>query len=280
MQKVVSSKFAAKIQILEKLSELPDLVPCKDIDIPDEILEYHVIMVADINCRYNEKLYPDDKMEVGQREATKDDTMTSKSLNKKREGHRKEKLFGKDMSLVTEGAVETPDPILSLIMYLKTNALDEEELFRKSAPASEIADLKDRLDKDMEVQWSKFDVPTLAGLLKAYVRELPSPLIPASCYIHLTDITRLEGQQSIIEHIRDRFLSQIDAQPLALLAEIMSLLKCTVEHSARNGMSMRSVVTVWTPNLIRHEDPAEEMRRMSASQRLVQCMIEYYDDLF
>lgn len=41
MQKVVSSKFAAKMQILEKLSELPDLVPCEHIDIPDEIIEYH-----------------------------------------------------------------------------------------------------------------------------------------------------------------------------------------------------------------------------------------------
>lgn len=219
-------------------------------------------------------------MELGQREATKDDAMTSKSMNKRREGRRKEKLFGKDMSIVTEGAIETPDPILSLIMYLKTNALDEEELFRKSAAATEIADLKDRLDKDMEVQWSKFDVPTLAGLLKAYVRELPSPLIPASTYIHLTDLTRLEGKSSLIEHIHDRFLTQIDPQPLALLREIMSLCKCTVEHAARNGMSMKSVVTVWTPNLIRHEDAAEEMRRMAASQRLVQCMIEYYDDLF
>lgn len=206
--------------------------------------------------------------------------MTSKSLNKKREGHRKEKLFGKDMSAVTEGAIETPDPILSLIMYLKTNALDEEELFRKSAPATEIADLKDRLDKDMEVQWSKYDVPTLAGLLKAYVRELPDPLIPQSTYIHLADLNHLEGERSIIEHIREHMLSKIDAQPLALLSEIVSLLKCTVEHSARNGMSMRSVVTVWTPNLIRHEDPAEEMRRMSSSQKLVKSMIEFYDDLF
>ena len=42
MQKVVSSKFAAKMELVEKLSLLPDLVPCEEIDIPQEIIEYYL----------------------------------------------------------------------------------------------------------------------------------------------------------------------------------------------------------------------------------------------
>jgi hypothetical protein len=230
--------------------------------------------------RYNTKQYPDDQIEMGERQSNPDPTTTSKSHNKKRQGRRKEKLFGKSMSVVSEGTFETPDPILSLIMYLQTNALDEEELFRKSASTAEITSLKNRLDNDLEVRWSEYDIPTLAGLLKAYVRELPDPLIPPTTYIHLSDLNSLDSRPSLLEHIRTFFLSAVPPQSMSLLAEIIGLLKATIEHSARNGMSMKSVVTVWTPNLIRHEDVEEEVRRIPASQKLVRCLIEFYDDLF
>lgn len=39
MQKIVSSKFAAKIETVDRLSQLPDKVPIENIDIPDEVLK-------------------------------------------------------------------------------------------------------------------------------------------------------------------------------------------------------------------------------------------------
>lgn len=201
-------------------------------------------------------------------------------MNKKRAGRRKEKLFGKDLSAVTGGVVETPAPILSLITYLRNNALDEPSLFRSSPSKDDIEVLKERLDKDMEVQWNKFDIATLAGLLKAYVRELPEPLIPTRTYIYLADVLRIEGRVPLCQYLRQSFLDSIDESSMVLLREVIGLLRDVLEHSARNKMNMKGLTTIWAPNLIRHADLQEEMQRLEASRMTVQYMIEYYDDLF
>lgn len=269
MTKIVSSKFAAKIVILDRLAELPDHVPCEEMDIPDEIKCFDEKSNSACDTTVNEK---------SKQQAT--EAMTSKSLNKQKESRRKETLFGKELQIVTAGTIETPAPILSLIMYLRSNALDEEGLFRTSANANQINDLKERLDRGLDVQWSNFDIPTLAGLLKAYVRELPEPLIPPSTYLHLSDLSKMAGQVAICQYIEQFFLKPIDAQNMVLLKEIIALLRDTLEHSARNRLSLKSLTTVWTPNLIRHEDVMEETRRIESSRKLIAYLIEYYDDLF
>lgn len=40
MQKIVSSKFAKKIEVIDRLAQLPDHVPIEHVDIPTSVIEY------------------------------------------------------------------------------------------------------------------------------------------------------------------------------------------------------------------------------------------------
>lgn len=81
--------------------------------------------------------------------------------------------------------LELPAIVFRTIEYLETKqALTEEGLYRLSGSSAVVKSLKDRFNMDGNVNLLEMkehlDVHAVAGLLKLWLRELSTPLIPVS----------------------------------------------------------------------------------------------------
>jgi hypothetical protein len=132
----------------------------------------------------------------------------------------------------------------------------------------------------LEVNWDDYEMFTLAGLLKAWARELKEPLIPPKTYVNLMELSMMEGEHAISHFIKSNFLSEMDDRSRQVLQDIISLLKDISAYAHINSMNVDALAMVWAPNLIRVQDPKEEMQLNKPSRKFVEFLIDYHDSIF
>jgi len=132
----------------------------------------------------------------------------------------------------------------------------------------------------LELDYDDYDICTVACLLKAYVRELPTPLIPPETYPHLSDFTSGHTDKQLTKFIKSSILSPMSHQTRSFLGHLVYLLNAVKERSGVNHMGAKNLAIVWTPNLIRHERAEDEMACIKVSHLIVEYMINHAYDLF
>lgn len=102
-------------------------------------------------------------------------------------------VFGNFLSIICEREGKpVPRIISSAIEYLEAHLLTV-GIFRISGSQADMQDLKQKFNSGSITGFSNYphnenDVHTIAGLLKAFIRELKDPLIPLSIYKELITI--------------------------------------------------------------------------------------------
>jgi hypothetical protein len=83
--------------------------------------------------------------------------------------------------------VEVPEFVIEALVILKKRATHEEGLFRISGSHTKMQELKKKIDSGKKVNLEKEagSLHTVSGLLKQYLRELPTQLIPGKKLKHL-----------------------------------------------------------------------------------------------
>lgn len=82
---------------------------------------------------------------------------------------------------------QIPAFLLRMIKYLEDNgscghnyseftAINEQGLFRTSGGTAEMNMLKEQINNSEEVDYNKYSIAAIAGVLKLFFRELPEPL--------------------------------------------------------------------------------------------------------
>ncbi len=123
---------------------------------------------------------------------------------------------------------------------------------------------------------------SLASILKAFVRDLPQPLIDPSSYKNLKKIFEAEkdGLESFTKFIVANFLKVLDRRRLVLLQDLMRLMNTIAQLSDVNQMTSLNLAVVWTPNMIRHDTLTKDMQNIKASNRLIFALIEHFELIF
>jgi RalA-binding protein 1 len=146
-----------------------------------------------------------------------------------------------------------PAIVFRSIQYLEAKKADQEEgIYRLSGSSAVIKNLKDMFnnegDVDLLASDEYWDPHAIAGLLKSFLRELPSSILTRDLHLRfLAVIDFVDPQERIKE------LSQlIAALPLAnysLLRALTAHLILIVQNSNVNKMTMRNVGIVFSPTL-------------------------------
>ncbi|KAJ3501668.1 hypothetical protein NLJ89_g9235 [Agrocybe chaxingu] len=147
-----------------------------------------------------------------------------------------------------------PAIVFRSIQYLQAKKADQEEgIYRLSGSSAVIKSLKDRFnnegDVDLLASDEYWDPHAIAGLLKSFLRELPSSILTRD--LHLKFLAVIVDFVDPQERIKE--LSQlIAALPLAnysLLRALTAHLILIVQNSNVNKMTMRNVGIVFSPTL-------------------------------
>ncbi len=100
------------------------------------------------------------------------------------------------------------------------------------------------------------DVQCVASLLKLFIRELPSPLIPISSYQTVMKLTQLDMKINPDKALNDlaKVLTCIPQHSYNLLRHLCIFLKKITEYADKNKMTAMNLASIFMQNFLKPED--------------------------
>eukprot|EP00736_Rhodelphis_marinus_P000806 Rmarinus@m.21589 len=174
-----------------------------------------------------------------------------------------------------------PPPIAVALQIIQERGLKTEGIYRLSASKDELDRLLDFVDdvSDSEAVVAVSDIQDIhlaSGLIKTFLRLLPTPLIPYSAY---------RAFLAAAEHdsIADRYTAALTAVAV-LPPPNRSILYSLIEHfrdvaasHSENKMSAKNLAVVLAPNILRlptdQLSPSEALRNSSLEVNVIEALI-------
>ncbi|KAI8389319.1 hypothetical protein BD560DRAFT_419567 [Blakeslea trispora] len=156
------------------------------------------------------------------------------------------------ISRVAEG-YELPAVVYRCIEYLDAmDAVMEEGIYRLSGSNSSQKALRERFNQEGDVQLlaakDDYDVHVVAGLLKMWLRELPTSVLTREYRMDFLHVIDLLDRKDRVNEL-GRLVSQLPLANYTLLRALTAHLIRVVQHADINKMTMRNVSIVFSPTL-------------------------------
>ncbi|KAI5810227.1 hypothetical protein DFH27DRAFT_180762 [Peziza echinospora] len=151
--------------------------------------------------------------------------------------------------------VTTPLPavVYRCLEYLDAkNAINEEGIFRLSGSNVVIKGLRDKFNSESDVNLlatdEYYDVHAVAGLLKLYLRELPTNILTTERREDFLRVTEMDDKQKKIQALND-LVHSLPIANFTLLKALSGHLIGIVDNAGVNKMNVRNVGIVFSPTL-------------------------------
>jgi hypothetical protein len=163
--------------------------------------------------------------------------------------------FGKDIEQVAnKDGSDVPVIVDKAVEYIENKGLKEEGIFRISASKKEVDKLKGEIAETGHVNFAGIlDPHTVVAILKAYLRELPEPLLTFKAYNKLYALHQLKELDDFIGQSKEIFKS-LPKVNYATCSRLFHLLSKVVENAEHNRMRAVPLSTVLTPNIFYTND--------------------------
>ncbi|KAF8739012.1 RhoGAP protein, partial [Rhizoctonia solani] len=156
-------------------------------------------------------------------------------------------------SLAISQIANLPAIVFRCIEYLEAKRADQEEgIYRLSGSSAVIKSLKDKFNAEGDVNLLEseeyWDPHAVAGLLKSYLRELPSSILTRDLHLNFLAVIDLADPQERVSELAS-LISQLPLANYSLLRALTAHLILIVQNSNVNKMTMRNVGIVFSPTL-------------------------------
>ncbi|XP_018409471.1 PREDICTED: rho GTPase-activating protein 28 [Nanorana parkeri] len=201
-------------------------------------------------------------------------------------------LFGVPLTTLLENdqkkvpGTKVPLIFQKLLQRLEETGLETEGILRVPGSASRVKSLRQELETKFynnSFDWKKVRNNDAAGLLKMFIRELPTPLftmeyIPA--FIALVEkISKIKLQLQAL-HLLIMLLPDANRDTAKAL---LHFLKKVVSNEEKNKMSLWNVSMILAPNIFIYKGKGakqEEMKSAASAAHIVRLLIRYQDILW
>ncbi|CAG5120760.1 unnamed protein product [Candidula unifasciata] len=192
-----------------------------------------------------------------------------------------ERLAGRHIPYIVDECVE----------YLYKYGLDVEGIFRLPGRQSAAKDIISRFERGQKITFEEegTDVHVVASVLKAFLRSLPDSLIPCHLFQKFMNIALrfTEAKDEISRNISVQELADalklLSKDSYTILKYICRFLQVVGQHEPTNKMSMMSLGTVFSYNILRHIDKENNylfLLTADLGQNLVYMLLKYYAQVF
>ncbi|KAK2859742.1 hypothetical protein Q5P01_004362 [Channa striata] len=185
--------------------------------------------------------------------------------------------------------IKVPVVFQKLLCILEQTGLQTEGILRVPGSAARLKYLRKELDRCGGCfDWSSVRQVDAAGLLKLFIRELPTPLLT---HTHLYTYRTVLGIPSVVHQVQALQLLSLllPESHRDTLRALLVFLRKVVSHQERNRMSLWNVSMVMAPNLFAYcpkcnkhsvTQQQEQMEEAVGGAHLVQLMITHQDLLW
>ncbi|XP_072853064.2 rho GTPase-activating protein 40 isoform X2 [Pogona vitticeps] len=204
------------------------------------------------------------------------------------------KLFGVPLGTLLENDQKllpnTRIPLIlqALLSCLEKKGLETEGILRVSGSQSRIKSLEQKLENEFYTgffHWDEVHQNDVSGLLKRFIRELPTPLLTAEYLPAFSAVQNIPDTKQRLQALNLLILILPEPNRNTLKA-LLEFLRLVVSRERRNKMNLWNVSTVIAPNLFMHKGlpnkipEGKEKQLAEGAADIVQMMIHYQDLLW
>uniref|UniRef100_W5MHS0 Family with sequence similarity 13 member C n=1 Tax=Lepisosteus oculatus TaxID=7918 RepID=W5MHS0_LEPOC len=165
--------------------------------------------------------------------------------------HPLSQIFGAPLETLREAGLMVcgvPLVLHNMVEYLDHYGVQQKGLFRVSGSVTKVNLLKTKYDAGEAVDLQmEGDAQCVASLMKLFLRELPTSLIPAVLHTDLITAFRESKDEAELNHLLKKQLDSLPADHYSLLSYLTHFLLRVAAHSQDNQMTAENLATVFGP---------------------------------
>lgn len=193
-------------------------------------------------------------------------------------------LYGHSLVKLVEPENFLPKPVMDMMSQLFLKGPFTVGIFRKSANARLVRELREKLDSgDVEgaVDLDSVQITVVAALLKDFLRSMPDCLLVSDLYEEWLELTHILGFR---ERISQTLLlcSRLPRAHLKLLQHFLCVLHHIVRRASENMMSASNLAVCVGPSILWPSSPVLALSPEASKQvpAVVEFLIERCGDVF
>ncbi|XP_047106715.1 uncharacterized protein LOC124775916 isoform X2 [Schistocerca piceifrons] len=163
-------------------------------------------------------------------------------------------LFGLPLARLSNGET-LPRPVMAMLQQVFLKGPFTQGIFRKSANARLVRELRDKLDAGEDIRLEHMPVLVVAAVLKDFLRSLPDPLLCSTLYPLWMEAVECQDEQEKLLRIKS-VLDQLPKPNLLLLSMFVCVLHHISRRSAHNLMTAANLGVCVGPSLLWAASPA------------------------
>ncbi|KAI6660653.1 hypothetical protein LOD99_10335 [Oopsacas minuta] len=251
----------------------------------DQFMEYYFqklrafLMHKDLNCRV--------KQRVGILETTLENSGASLQLAKVPTSEIPELFKGHIQKYIQITGCQIPPIIRHCVEAILSQGLELEGLFRIPGPAGIIDEYKMEFEAGLNPlaltgSPESLDLYAVAGVLKAYLRDLKEPLFPCDDYDNFLSCCRIVELESRVSAIKE-CVSKLSREIVRVMAYLFTFLAKVASYSYANKMNSVNLATVFGPTLSRAPPGTNYLQQQMDivfQNILMQTCIDHHLDIF
>ncbi|KAA0194998.1 hypothetical protein HAZT_HAZT003596 [Hyalella azteca] len=189
-------------------------------------------------------------------------------------GHSLGKLFAANGSAL-------PKPIMDMLMQLFQKGPFTVGIFRKSANARLVRELREKLDSGCPSDLSSTNITAVAAILKEFLRSLPDSLLCSQFYDEWLEIPSLSSVRDQISHTL-LLCSRLPRANLLLLQHFLCILHHIARRSSQNMMPPSNLAVCVGPSLLWPSSPIVAFNPETSKQApsVIEFLIERFGEVF
>ncbi|XP_034296229.1 rho GTPase-activating protein 8 [Pantherophis guttatus] len=255
---LMSHKFGKKVIYLNYLSDLRDHLKYEHLNIPEEVIRHD----ENLQMKQKSRSLPPAKLPPPRPPLpTQQFGVSLQYLSAKNKG-------------------ELIPPVMNqTVAYLKKRGLKTEGLFRRSAGIKSIQEIQKLYNQGKTVDFDDYgDIHIPGVILKAFLRELPEPLLTFPMYDQIIQITGVESSLRVTRC--KEIVHRLPEHNYVVLKFLMCFLHMVSQETIFNKMTSSNLACVFGLNLIWPPNSAPSFSALVPINLFAELLIDFYPIIF
>ncbi|XP_034551402.1 rho GTPase-activating protein 4a [Notolabrus celidotus] len=191
------------------------------------------------------------------------------------------KLFNGDMlSFIQASGQQIPVVVETCICYINLNGLHHEGIFRVPGSQVEVNNLRDAFERGEDpLAEQRFDLDSVAGVLKLYFRGLENPLFPIESTSLLLEHAQIKNEAERAAQLKT-VISCYPEPVIIVMRYLFAFLHHVSEYSDENMMQPYNLAVCFGPSLVRGEQNEDVVTLQPQINALVKNIIHQHEIIF